>query len=116
MVFIRHDWSLFIILVLLFSTTGSYSDDTFDVDDDEVLQEIFDEELAEKKKEEDAIPQDLGTGVHDEKDLMDLCINAAGPRPLNEVFSPGRTNYATVDDVNGGFCGVSIDSPGIWWW
>ena len=46
---------------------------------------------------------------------MDFCQNAAGPRPLNKVFSPGRTTYATVDDVNGGFCGVSIDSPGIWW-
>lgn len=47
---------------------------------------------------------------------MDTCEGAAGPRPVNGVFSPGRTEYATVDDVNGGFCGVNIDRPGIWWW
>ena len=46
---------------------------------------------------------------------MDTCEGAAGPRPINGVFSPGRTDYATVDDVNGGFCGVDIDRPGIWW-
>lgn len=103
-------------LVLFLQILGSYSDDTFQVTDDETLSEILREEQREKKEEENAIPQDLGTGVHEAKDLMDLCINAAGPRPLNEVFSPGRTNYATVDDVNGGFCGVTIDSPGIWWW
>ena len=83
---------------------------------EEEINAEFKEEQQKKKELEDAIPQDLGTGVHDEKDLMDICDNAAGPRPLNKVFSPGRTNFATVDDVNGGFCGVSIDSPGIWWW
>eukprot|EP00537_Pseudo-nitzschia_pungens_P005304 CAMPEP_0172377398 /NCGR_PEP_ID=MMETSP1060-20121228/68883_1 /TAXON_ID=37318 /ORGANISM="Pseudo-nitzschia pungens, Strain cf. cingulata" /LENGTH=409 /DNA_ID=CAMNT_0013105083 /DNA_START=91 /DNA_END=1320 /DNA_ORIENTATION=+ len=60
--------------------------------------------------------QILGTGVGDEKDVMDTCEGAAGPRPINGVYSPGRTNVATIDDVNGGFCGVSIDRPGIWWW
>eukprot|EP00536_Pseudo-nitzschia_multiseries_P016837 jgi/Psemu1/313643/fgenesh1_kg.1257_\ len=47
---------------------------------------------------------------------MDTCEGAAGPRPVNGVFSPGRTDFATFDDVNGGFCGVTIDRPGIWWW
>lgn len=58
----------------------------------------------------------LGTGVDQERDVMDTCSGAAGPRPINDVNSPGRTNLATVDDVNGGFCGVEINSPGIWWW
>jgi hypothetical protein len=47
---------------------------------------------------------------------MDTCSGAAGPRPVNGVFSPGNTVSQTVDDVNGGFCGVEIDTPGIWWW
>jgi hypothetical protein len=46
---------------------------------------------------------------------MDSCSGAAGPRPINEVFSPGNTATQTVDDVNGGFCGVEINTPGIWW-
>ena len=54
--------------------------------------------------------------MDEERDVMNDCIGAAGPRPINGVFSPGRTDYATVDDVNGGFCGVDIDQPGIWWW
>jgi hypothetical protein len=58
----------------------------------------------------------LGTGVDEERDVMDTCSGAAGPRPINNVNSPGRTNLATVDDVNGGFCGVEINTPGIWWW
>lgn len=62
------------------------------------------------------VQQDLGTGVDEERDVMDTCTGAAGPRPLNGVFSPGRTNFATVDDVNGGYCGVNITKPGIWWW
>jgi hypothetical protein len=47
---------------------------------------------------------------------MDNCTGAAGPRPVNDVYSPGRTTFATVDDVNGGYCGVVINTPGIWWW
>lgn len=58
----------------------------------------------------------LGTGVTEESDVMDNCTGAAGPRPINQVASPGRTAMATVDDVNGGFCGVEINTPGIWWW
>lgn len=58
----------------------------------------------------------LGTGVNEEKDVMDTCAGGSGPRPINGVFSPGRTDFASVDDVNGGFCGVEIDRPGIWWW
>jgi hypothetical protein len=58
----------------------------------------------------------LGTGVDDQRDVMDNCTGAAGPRPINNVNSPGRTYLATVDDVNGGFCGVEINTPGIWWW
>lgn len=60
--------------------------------------------------------QELGTGVSDERDEMDLCTGAAGPRLPNAVYSPGRTNFASVDDVNGGYCGVDINKPGIWWW
>lgn len=59
--------------------------------------------------------QEIGTGVSVERNVMDTCEGAAGPRPINGVFSPGSTNNATVDDVNGGFCGVDIDRPGIWW-
>lgn len=99
-----------------FSTIGSYGEDKTQDEIDEEIRKELEKEVEEKRKEENAIPQDLGTGVNDEKDKMDLCINAAGPRPINEVFSPGRTDYATTDDVNGGFCSVSIDSPGIWWW
>jgi len=99
-------------LVLFLQISGSPGQELTE----EEINAEFKEEQQKKKELEDAIPQDLGTGVHDEKDLMDICYNAAGPRPLNKVFSPGRTNFATVDDVNGGFCGVSIDSPGIWWW
>jgi len=62
------------------------------------------------------IQQDLGTGVDEERDVMDTCTGAAGPRPINGVFSPGRTDFASVDDVNGGYCGVNITKPGIWWW
>mmetsp|Transcript_6081 Transcript_6081/g.9501 ORF Transcript_6081/g.9501 Transcript_6081/m.9501 type:complete len:406 (+) Transcript_6081:133-1350(+) len=58
----------------------------------------------------------LGTGVDEDRDVMDTCSGAAGPRPVDEVYSPGRTDKATVDDVNGGFCGVEINTPGIWWW
>lgn len=58
----------------------------------------------------------LGTGVDAERDVMDNCTGATGPRPVNEVFSPGRTDLATIDDVNGGYCGVDINTPGIWWW
>ena len=61
------------------------------------------------------IQQDLGTGVDEERDVMDNCSGAAGPRPINGVFSPGRTDFALIDDVNGGFCGVNITKPGIWW-
>lgn len=61
------------------------------------------------------IEQELGTGVDGERDVMDNCTGAAGPRPVNGIFSPGRTNYATIDDVNGGYCGVNITKPGIWW-
>jgi hypothetical protein len=50
------------------------------------------------------------------KPEMDNCTGAAGPRPINEVFSPGQTATMTVDDVNGGFCGVEINTPGIWWY
>jgi len=99
------------VLVLILQILGSRGEELTEEEKAAMLKE----EQQEKKEEENAIPQDLGTGVHEEKDLMDICQNAAGPRPLNKVFSPGRTNYATVDDVNGGFCGVSIDSPGIWW-
>jgi hypothetical protein len=59
--------------------------------------------------------EQVGDGVTEFKDVMDNCTGAAGPRPINGVPSPGRTLNATVDDVNGGFCGVDIDSPGIWW-
>jgi len=107
------------VLVLVLQILGSYGEDFDDLSPQEqqqIINEELEEENRERKKEEDAIAQDLGTGVHEAKDLMDICQNAAGPRPINEVFSPGRTLYATVDDVNGGFCGVSIDSPGIWWW
>eukprot|EP00533_Pseudo-nitzschia_delicatissima_P015999 CAMPEP_0197276112 /NCGR_PEP_ID=MMETSP1432-20130617/14794_1 /TAXON_ID=44447 /ORGANISM="Pseudo-nitzschia delicatissima, Strain UNC1205" /LENGTH=434 /DNA_ID=CAMNT_0042742101 /DNA_START=63 /DNA_END=1364 /DNA_ORIENTATION=- len=109
----------FFALVLFIQLSGLYADPTEEKTQDEIDQEIQAElrkELEEKKKAEEAIPQDLGNGINDERDKMDLCINAAGPRPINEVFSPGRTTYATRDDVNGGYCGVSIDSPGIWWW
>jgi len=58
----------------------------------------------------------LGTGVDEERDVMDECVGAAGPRPINSVFSPGRTDYATVDDINGGYCGNPITTPGIWWY
>jgi len=107
------------ILVLILQILASYGedfDDLTEAEQQEIINEQLKEEHREKKKEEDAIPQDLGTGVHELKDLMDTCEFAAGPRPVNEVFSPGRTFYASVDDVNGGYCGVSIDSPGIWWW
>lgn len=106
----------FFALVLLLQLPGSYGEDKTQDEIDEEIRKELEKEVEEKRKEENAIPQDLGTGVNDEKDKMDLCINAAGPRPINEVFSPGRTDYATTDDVNGGFCSVSIDSPGIWWW
>lgn len=56
-----------------------------------------------------------GTGVTPDP-AMDTCTGAAGPRPANGVFSPGNTETQTVDDVNGGFCGVEINTPGIWWW
>lgn len=105
------------LLVLVLQILGSYGEDFDELTPDEqqkIINEQLKEEQQENKKEEDAIPQDLGTGVHEAKDLMDTCENAA-PRLINEVFSPGRTFYATVDDVNGGFCGVPIDSPGIWW-
>lgn len=48
---------------------------------------------------------------------MDVCTQAAGPRPLDGRFTPGTTVGATVDsEVNGGVCqGVTLDSPGIWW-
>jgi len=103
----------FCILVLLLQISGSCGEDKLT---DAEIEINFKHEMEAKKKEENAIAQDLGTGVTADKDLMDICENAAGPRPLNEVFSPGRTNYATVDDVSGGFCGVAINSPGIWWW
>lgn len=64
----------------------------------------------------DCEDEQLGTGVDEERDVMDNCTGASGPRPINEVYSPGRTNFATVDDVNGGYCGVEINTPGIWWW
>jgi len=32
------------------------------------------------------IQQDLGTGVDEERDVMDNCIGASGPRPINGVF------------------------------
>ena len=69
----------------------------------EEIQEEAEKEFQEKKEKENQIDQEFGTGIHSEKDLMDVCENAAGPRPINKVFSPGRTTYATVDDVNGGF-------------
>ena len=47
---------------------------------------------------------------------MDVCDGAAGPRPLDGRFTPGTTVGATVDDVNGGYCGVQITTPGIWWY
>jgi hypothetical protein len=47
---------------------------------------------------------------------MDECKTAAGPRPITGQSSPGTTREATIDQVNGGFCGVVIDTPGIWWW
>ena len=97
-----------------FPTAGSCGQTEEELTQEEINKEV-EKEIQEIKEKEDAIPQDIGTGVNPEKDLMDFCQNAAGPRPLNKVFSPGRTNFATVDDVNGGFCGVSIDSPGIWW-
>lgn len=56
-----------------------------------------------------------GTGV-DPDPAMDNCDGAAGPRPINEVFSPGNTATQTVDAVTDGFCGVEISTPGIWWW
>jgi len=110
---------LFCVLVLFLQVSGSYGQNDSEEEPEMTLterQQEREKERAEEKKEEDAIDQDLGTGVHEKKDLMDTCEFAAGPRPINEVFSPGRTTYATVDDVNGGYCGVSIDSPGIWWW
>jgi len=103
---------LICMVVVILQISGSYGQN---MTEDEILEEKK-KELEEKKKKEDAIAQDLGTGVNAAKDEMDVCVFARGPRPINEVFSPGRTIYATVDDVNGGFCGVSIDSPGIWWW
>jgi len=107
---------LFFALVLLLQLSGSYAEDKTQDEIDEEIRKELEKELEEKRENHNPIPQDLGTGVHDEKDKMDLCINAAGPRPVNRVFSPGRTDYATVDDVNGGYCGVAIDSPGIWWY
>lgn len=106
--------ALFCMLVLFLQISGSCGQTEEELTQEEINKEV-EKEIQEIKEKEDAIPQDIGTGVNPEKDLMDFCQNAAGPRPLNKVFSPGRTNYATVDDVNGGFCGVSIDSPGIWW-
>ncbi|KAG7360186.1 hypothetical protein IV203_035285 [Nitzschia inconspicua] len=64
----------------------------------------------------DCQDEPLGTGVSNERDVMDNCTGAAGPRPITDVFSPGRTDFATIDDVNGGYCGVEINTPGIWWW
>lgn len=60
----------------------------------------------------------LATGVKGqvESQSQDFCTGAAGPRPLNSVASPGSTVGATIDDINGGFCGVEINTPGIWWW
>jgi len=46
----------------------------------------------------------------------DFCSGAPGPRPITGVASPGTTVDATIDDVNGGYCGVEINTPGIWWW
>lgn len=60
--------------------------------------------------------QEIGAGVDVTRDVMDTCAGAAGPRIVNGIFSPGRTDFASVDDVNGGFCGVKIEQPGIWWW
>ena len=105
--------------IRFYPTLGSYGEDFEDLTEEEqreIINEQLKEENRERVKEENAIDQDLGTGVHEAKDLMDKCEFAAGPRPINEVYSPGRTFHATVDDVNGGYCGVSIDSPGIWWW
>jgi hypothetical protein len=56
-----------------------------------------------------------GTGV-DVRPEQDTCSGATGPRPITNQRSPGTTLSATIDDVNGGFCGVEIDTPGIWWW
>jgi len=107
------------VFVLILQIIGSYGEDFEDLTEEEqreIINEQLKEENRERVKEENAIDQDLGTGVHEAKDLMDKCEFAAGPRPINEVYSPGRTFFASVDDVNGGYCGVSIDSPGIWWW
>ena len=57
----------------------------------------------------------VGDGVTSFKDIMDNCTGAAGPRPIDFTSSPGRTTNANVDNVNGGFCGVDINTPGIWW-
>mmetsp|Transcript_30977 Transcript_30977/g.74817 ORF Transcript_30977/g.74817 Transcript_30977/m.74817 type:complete len:435 (-) Transcript_30977:97-1401(-) len=59
--------------------------------------------------------QVVGDGVTEFKDIMDNCTGAAGPRPIDFTSSPGRTTNANVDNVNGGFCGVDINTPGIWW-
>jgi hypothetical protein len=45
----------------------------------------------------------------------DDCTVAAGPRPTDGRATPGTTVGATVDSVNGGFCGVDINAPGVWW-
>lgn len=45
----------------------------------------------------------------------DNCSVATGPRPTDGRATPGTTVGATVDPVNGGFCGVDIDAPGVWW-
>ena len=59
-----------------------------------------------------------GTGVTVRPE-MDHCSGAQGPRPITNQRSPGTTLQSTIDDlssVNGGYCGVEINTPGIWWW
>ena len=106
---------LFFALALFLQLSATHADEKTQAEIDAEVAKELQKELEDKRENESPISQDLGNIIHDEKDKMDLCINAAGPRPINRVFSPGRTTFATTEDINGGYCGVSIDSPGIWW-
>lgn len=58
---------------------------------------------------------------------QDSCNNAYGPRPTDVAtgprptdgvrFSGGNTQGSTVDNnvIDGDFCGVDINNPGVWW-
>jgi len=56
-----------------------------------------------------------GTGVTPDPNMYS-CQTTPGPRLVNGVFSPGNTAGAPIANITGGFCGVDISTPGIWWW